>query len=165
MAFKFKVGDEVELIENYMGYKKGTRFEVEDTIPTINSKDEGMFGLKHGPTAYGRRLKLVSKGWDNIELGDILVKKKEFTNIRDYERPVVLVSPTHIGYAADRVSAENVRIDKSYLTTMLLVDRAEAPKYFDIKGKTDRAGTVELTLEEVADKFNIPVAELRIKEK
>lgn len=60
---KFKVGDIVELIEDYGGYNKGYQFRVSGVEPSSYDKDGGMInGLGTGTGGvFGKRLRLVGE--------------------------------------------------------------------------------------------------------
>lgn len=145
---KFKVGDKVRCINNPngrpgagVGYKEGLEFTVDRVAEySMGSGRDCYFGGVGGAGVYEDYLELAAK----FKEGDI---------ITDGDAKYKILVASKYGY----ITSENDDFD-SIDEDILTID---AEGYFEVVNEPE---ITELTLAEIAEKLNLPVESIRIKE-
>jgi len=141
----FKVGDIVELVQNYGSFKIGDKAKVIGVRDSYSTTENGLLEIENdsGNTAgiFGSRVKLLS----GLSRGDVL----EADDAR-YTKEVLHVLPDGIVVTQD---SDDLEIHAYANEAELLGD-----------GWKKETTAKEYTLKEIADKLNIDVTDLRIKE-
>jgi len=152
---KFKIGDKVRIVSDTYAdgspYKGSESQTVIGKVVTIEGYDGKYYkvqieGISYTYDLSERDLVFAEKTLDNLEVGDIIA------DLNGDEREVVAVGPAYIATidkydGSDDLDSHEIEKLKGYKWTVKQ----------DIEQK-------EVTLEEIAKKFNVPVAQLRIKE-
>jgi hypothetical protein len=139
----FKVGDKVEFIVNYsLSCQKGTKATVTEVDVDIIT---GVTDTENGFSCWPSRLKHIEKTWDTLEAGDMI------TTANIEPREVYDVLPNTVIFRSH--NGETIIRTKKWLQGA----------GWTIKGAEEDTPT-ELTLEEIAKRFNVPVDKLRIKD-
>lgn len=155
---KFKIGDKVELIEDYDTYKKGYSFVISTIIPShgyynkgdlcYDNEDDLYYGIDF-KGCYAKRLKLCVKTLDNLEVGDIVIDNEGL------EHKVHAL----VGLLVFISEFDNFNIASTYFTIEELKE-----KEYTVKQNETVEDITELTLEDVAKLANVSVDKLRIKD-
>lgn len=147
--YPFKVGDRVELIEEYCDLPKGYQFTVGGVYSSVLAVNQGMVTGGECGAVFGRRLKLVEENnMDNLQAGDVIVRdEQEYGIIGVFGQMVLSVDITR---ASGRDSVD--------------VDTIPGLKSNGWRVKGEEPEVKELTIAEIAERLNIPVDQLRIKD-
>lgn len=152
---KFKVGDRVKIAESSRYYTRGNESNPRNTEGTIHKVRDSDYGFgtqvdwdNNTSNSYNiSDLELVEKSLDNLAIGDVIVDRNG-----EHEREVVAVGPEYIG-TIDKYDNSD---DKSAWKTAVLKEGG-----YKVKQEPQ---FVEVTLADIAGKFDISIDKLRIKE-
>jgi len=154
-SFKFRVGDRVRCIKSDSDEAKGMGFELGKEFFVAKSAhySRNCYFPEHGNGVYEEYLELAEKNFRTLRPGDIIYEPDSFDSRRDMyeERKVVMANED---YVVTEDIWDNSNDLNAYTTDSLAEDE------WVIKGNEEPA---ELTLEQIAEKFNINVKNVRIK--
>lgn len=149
---KFKVGQKVKVVSNNSGFVKAMTAMVGNTyrIQGVEAgRDNGLIYKLNGWWFIESDLQAVERTLDDLEVGDILVDGSDEVKVLGILESLIFLSN-----------------DNDFDSCDGCIWTAKTLKAcgYELKQEEQPEETTELTLKEVADKFNIDVDKLRIKE-